>query len=223
VNESPDSESTALGRVLVIDDEPAGCRGCERALPLTGPLTAFTASWLLSADRADTEKPRESRRLPQLGVAFLMVLTVTLAVIVIRNASRAAAQPRRSQHLLLKELGRMSHEQILESAGQLEAENRLDEAIIAFWEAKRLAPEHGIAWRELAYLYTLRRWFALADREVERALGLLGPDSRTHYVAGVVKTWLGKHGEGETHLRESIRLDPGNADAREALETMFGK
>ena len=99
--------------------------------------------------------------------------------------------------------------------------NRLDEAIIAFWEVKGLAPEDGIAWRELAYLYTLRRWFVLADREVARALVLLSADSRTHYVAGVVKTWLGKHGEGETHLRESVRLDPGNADAREALETVF--
>jgi len=191
-------------------------------LLLTGPLTALSASWLLSGRPRETKeaKPTRRRQFVSIGVEGLAV--VLLIISISRGAMAASGWPQNSDRLLLGKLSAMSDEE-LRAAGEESLKNgRLDGAALTFWEAKRRNPQDGIAFRELAYIYTLRHWFVVAEAEIDRALVSLDRDSRTHYIAGVVKAWVRKYDEGEQHLRIALELDPENQAAKEALETMFG-
>ena len=191
-------------------------------LLLTGPLTALSAGWLLSSRPPQVEKAEAGRcwRLVAIGIESLVALLLLISIV--RGARVDAAWPHSPERLLLGKLAARPDEEVRQAGEEFAEAGRLDEAAITFWEAKRRSPEDATVFRELAYIYTLRQWFVVAEAEIDRALESLDTDSRTHYVAGVVKAWVRKYDEGEQHLRRAIELDPENELAKEALETMFG-
>jgi len=190
-------------------------------LLLTGPLTALSSSWLLSGRPRETAAKAPWRwQCVTVGVEGLVVLL--LVVSIARNAMAASAWPRSTEWRLLASLPAIADEELRTHGQDSMRDGRLDEAVLTFWAAKRRDPKDAVASRELAYLYTLRQWFVVAEAEIDRALESLDTDSRTHYIAGVVKAWVRKYDEGEQHLRRAIELDPENELAKEALETMFG-
>lgn len=192
-------------------------------LLLTGPLTAFAASGLLAGRAPRSRESRAPRLRQTLALAVEAGLAVFLVISIWQSNAIASTWPEDPQHHMLQQLDGMSYDRLVEVGQELMVADRLDEAIIALWEASRRKPQDGVPLRELAYAYTLRSWIAHASVEIEQALPRLEQDSKTHYTAGVIKSWLGQYKESEAHLREALRLDPKNESAREALNQMYGE
>ena len=94
-------------------------------------------------------------------------------------------------------------------------------AALCLWRALDMDPEHGPSRCDLAHLYAARRWFTLAHAEASHAVRLMPDDTKAHYVLGITSGWLEDYDAAEHHLREAVRLDPGNTAAVDALKQMF--
>jgi len=185
-------------------------------LAATGPATALVATALFArkeAPQQPTEPTARARSLwATLGIeAALGVLLLACVPATPRAAAPACPPPDLN-----------SARAYCEYAARLQTQDATAAALLALWRAVELEPDYGPAHTQLARIYVTQRWFVPALAEAKRALELMPNDPDTHYVAGVALLWLNQHDDAERELRTTLKLDPNNANASQALEAMFG-
>jgi tetratricopeptide (TPR) repeat protein len=94
------------------------------------------------------------------------------------------------------------------------ARARIDDAIVQFKEALRIAPTLSVAHANLGMTYSaLKRWPEAADHL--RQAVTINPvefDGKPYLVLGGTLMQLGKNAEAIPHLQEGLRRTPGDAD-----------
>ena len=100
----------------------------------------------------------------------------------------------------------------------------MDRAIAAFEEATRHDPDYAIAWAALGGAYSLKGSFQSIPEMVHRAIDLtrraltIDPQlAEAHMYLGAALLNLGKTDEAIPEIREALRLEPDNGQARQAL------
>ena len=100
----------------------------------------------------------------------------------------------------------------------------LDRAIAAFEDATRHDPEYAKAWAALGSAYGIKGTFMSMPEMIHRAMDIarraleIDPElGEAHVNLGSALLNLGQVDEGIAEIREGIRLDPDNAQARQAL------
>jgi tetratricopeptide (TPR) repeat protein/predicted Ser/Thr protein kinase len=100
----------------------------------------------------------------------------------------------------------------------------MERAIAAFEEATRHDPEYAKAWAALGGAYSLKGSFMSMPEMIHRAIEIerralaIDPElADAHVWLGTGLLGLGRIDEAITEIREGIRLEPDNAQARQAL------
>ncbi len=88
---------------------------------------------------------------------------------------------------------------------------REDEAENIYKKAAALRPQHWAGYYELGGYYYSQQRYADAAEAFERVLEITPDNAITHAALGAMLQLMGKTGEAEKHLRESLELQPSYA------------
>lgn len=91
------------------------------------------------------------------------------------------------------------------------AKHREDEAERALKTARRLAPESGRAYNDLAILYRIHKRYTDADRSARRALELSPDSAAVHNTYANLLVARRRYKEAEVQFKKAISLSPQNA------------
>lgn len=101
------------------------------------------------------------------------------------------------------------------------SKNEWAEAETAARRALEINPENGIAANQLAHTLRLQNRLQESADRTEYMLSQNPEDANTHCAAGWTALQRGLHKKAEEHFLEALRLDAGNAAAREGLKESF--
>lgn len=96
----------------------------------------------------------------------------------------------------------------------------LDQAIIQYEKAIRLAPLHWAPYSNLGVVYILKGIPDKASANLEKAVELNPGDVHARYMLAVVRAIQGRMPDSRTQLEAALRLDPDNATVRKALDAL---
>jgi tetratricopeptide (TPR) repeat protein len=102
----------------------------------------------------------------------------------------------------------------------LAATGRMAEAAGEYREALRLQPDHAPALNNLGVLLLREGRVGEAEDLLRRALAGGGGVAEAHYNLGVLLGARGEVAAAAAHFREALRLEPGDAQARKALDAL---
>jgi len=195
-----------------------------------GPAAAFISAALFSARKSRSKTPKEKRptlrkRIILASLLLEIALTLLLAVSLARGTPKGETGRRAPLDPLQTKAGFPRFERASDYRGFAQRcldSGYSDTAAVALWRVLDLQPEDLLSRRDLSYIYASKKWFVLAEAEIEPLLEGLSEDSLTHYIAGVTFAWRKRPEEAKRHLEKAIELNPQNEHAREALERLFG-
>jgi len=188
-------------------------------LTVTGPATALIAAWWVAGGEGSRQAEPHARGLERWRSAMAGVVALAALVGV---GGWWSLRRERLGHAPAPSLPQ-GRAELLAKARDAVRGGRTGDALVALWAARERFPDDPHVRTELAYVHMAKRWIAQARREIEAALDAGADDTKTHYVAGVVYAWRDEGEKAESHLRRAVQLDPGNAAARAALESLFGE
>jgi len=190
-----------------------------------GPLTALAAVALLPrGSSASAEVRSRGPRVSTWGARLLLAGEAGLciaSVVLIIGAARELS-PRGSSGATIRIPRLASAAEYHAHAAELVSAGHESEGTLALWRGLDANGAHGPSHCSLARIYVGRGWFVPSYDEACKAISAMPADSDAHYVAGIALAWLGVEEEAERELRKALELDPVNANASDALRTLFG-
>ncbi|MBU2527313.1 MAG: tetratricopeptide repeat protein [Bacteroidetes bacterium] len=100
-------------------------------------------------------------------------------------------------------------------------QNKLDEAVAAIQEARKLNPDEVELIKTEANLYIKKEQKDKALEVMNQAIAKQPDNSELYYVAGLLHRDLGNLEEAENNLKKSVALDPQNGDAIESIADLY--
>ncbi len=101
------------------------------------------------------------------------------------------------------------------------AAGNLDLALKTYQEAVQLFPDYAMTYYEMAWAYHLNEQPEMAQKNIEKALSLIGSPNEQYYVrAGKIYEWAGKKNQALNNYRQALRIDPQNVSALEGVERL---
>ena len=199
---------------------------------LCGPVTALSAALILplaEKRRTDAGLKQTSKSTGEKGKKIFLVLEIIMVLGLVFFIARALMKERayyqrigtpQDTEKLVKDADNVGE---LEELAAYWTENfYFDDAIFALLIAKEKNSQDAPVHRDLAYLYTQKKYFIPAYARVNEAMSLGAKDLKTFYTAGVVNMWLNKDEEARTYLEKALEMDPDNQDIKMALEILKG-
>lgn len=180
------------------------------------PATGFCLLLGLALDRAASWLPAERRTRVRWGVGLGVAILLLAGIAQTRRVSRMWAT-NDAMFAYALEVAPRSLRANMARAGNLEAEGKLDEALVAYEWVNEIAPDYGGAWLSRGVLLARAGDLAGAERSFRRAVDARPGIGEVHMNLGLVLLHRGDRGGAERELRRALLLNPGLVKAAAQL------